>query len=488
VPEIKLNRRAWIVALTGVGSLMAALDTLVVSTALRSISDDLGATVQQLEWTVNSYNLTFAVLLISAAALGDRFGRRRLFAAGLVLFSAASAGCALAPDVQFLIFSRAVQGAGAALLMPLGLALLAQAFPPEQRGAAIGVFSAITGLAVASGPLVGGLVINGLSWHWIFWLNVPIGAVAAPLALLKMDEVHGPETSVDRLGLLLISAGSFALVWALVRGNDAGWSSPEIVATLLAGVLVTAAFALWQTRARTPMLAPDLFRSRSFNAGNAAIFLTFASLFTGVFFFSQLLQIVLGHDALGAGLRLLPWTLTFLTIAPAAGALADRIGERWLLSAGLTLQAAGLLWLAEVADPAMTYSSLLGPFITAGVGISMAIPCAQNAVVGHVRDRDIGKAAGVNSMMRELGGVFGIAVTVAVFSRTGTDTSPGLFIDGFRPAVATAAGFALVGALCGLATPGRQPARRPADGPDLPVAAAVAGMDPSLPVSPAPIQ
>jgi EmrB/QacA subfamily drug resistance transporter len=376
--------------------------------------------------------------------------------------------------------------------MPLGLALLSQVFPPEQRGAAIGIFSAITGLAVASGPLVGGLVINGLSWHWIFWLNVPIGAVAAPLALLKMNEAHGPETSVDRLGLTLISAGSFAIVWSLVRGNDAGWSSPEIVATLAAGTLLTAVFAVWQTRARTPMLAPELFRSRSFNAGNAAIFLTFASLFTGVFFFSQLLQIVLGQDALGAGLRLLPWTVTFLTIAPAAGALADRIGERWLLSAGLTLQAAGLLWLAGIADPAMTYDELVGPFITAGIGVSMAIPCAQNAVVGHIRDRDIGKAAGVNSMMRELGGVFGIAVTVAVFSGAGADTSPGLFIDGFRPTMATAAGFALLGALCGLATPGRPTAARPAGDSNLPFTATVSPMDADLsstpPASPAPAQ
>jgi MFS family permease len=234
------------------------------------------------------------------------------------------------------------------------------------------------------------------------------------------------------------------------------------------------------------MLAAELFRSRAFNAGNAAIFLTFASLFTGVFFFSQLLQIVLGHDALGAGLRLLPWTLTFLTIAPAAGALADRIGERWLLSAGLTLQAAGLLWIAGIVDPAMTYGQLIGPFITAGVGISMAIPCAQNAVVGHVRDRDIGKAAGVNSMMRELGGVFGIAVTVAVFSRTGTDTSPTLFIDGFGPATATAAGFAVLGALCGLATPGRPPATRPADDAHLPLTTAVAPMHPDLPSTPPP--
>jgi EmrB/QacA subfamily drug resistance transporter len=471
------NQRAWIVALTGIGSLMAALDTLVVSTALRSISQDLDATVQELEWTVNSYNLTFAVLLITGAALGDRFGRRRLFSAGLLLFSAASAGCALSPDIQTLIFARGVQGAGAALLMPLGLALLSEVFPPGQRGTAIGIFSAITGLAVASGPLIGGLVINGLSWHWIFWLNVPIGAVAAPLALLKMNEAHGGESRVDRLGLVLISGGSFALVWALVRGNDIGWSSLEILGSLLAGALLTAAFAVWQTRARAPMLAPELFRSRSFTAGNAAIFLTFASLFTGVFFFSQLLQIVLGYDALGAGLRLLPWTITFLTVAPVAGALADRIGERRLLSTGLVLQAVGLLWLAAIADTDLGYDQLIGPFVTAGIGISMAIPCAQNAVVGHVRDRDLGKAAGVNSMLRELGGVFGIAITVAVFSIDGTDTAPGLFIDGFRPALATAAGFALIGALCGLATTGRPAGQL--TGTVSPVAPAVAGNSPA---------
>ena len=446
----------WVVALTGIGSLMAALDTLVVSTALTTLRADLGASVQQLEWVVNAYNLTFAVLLITAAALGDRFGRRRLFAGGLLLFAAASAGCALAPNVETLIAARAVQGAGAALLMPLGLALLSEAFPPERRGAAIGIFSAITGLAVAAGPLVGGAVVEGLSWHWIFWLNVPIGVVAAPLAMRKMRESYGPRTAIDVTGLLLVSGGAFGVVWGLVRGNQSGWGSPEVVTSLVAGVVLLGAFVRWQLQTATPMLPPQLFRSRAFTAGNAAIFLTFASLFTGVFFFAQLLQVVLGHDALGAGLRLLPWTATFITVAPVAGALADRIGERLLLSVGLALEAAGFLWLVTVADPGLTYGQLVGPFVLAGVGVSMAIPCAQNAVVGGVDSESIGAAAGVNSMMRELGGVFGIAVTVAVFAGSGDYGSVLGFLDGFRPAIVTAAGFALVGALCGVAVPARQ--------------------------------
>lgn len=455
----------WVIALTGIGSLMAALDTLVVSTALTTIRADLHASVQQLEWTVNAYNLTFAVLLITATALGDRFGRRSLYAGGLLLFAAASAACALAPDVQTLIAARAVQGAGAALILPLGLALLSEAFPPDKRGAAIGVFSAITGLSVASGPLVGGAVVQGLSWHWIFWLNVPIGAVAAPLALRRLRESYGPRTRIDVRGLVLVSAGSFGVVWGLVRGNQAGWGSVEVVGALTAGVALLVAFVDWQRRAVAPMLPPEMFRSRAFTAGNAAIFFTFASLFTGVFFFAQLLQVVSGYSALDAGLRLLPWTVTFLTVAPVAGALADRIGERWLLTVGLALEAAGMLWVVSVADVGMTYGQLVGPFVVAGVGVSMAIPCAQNAVVGAVRGDELGKAAGVNSMMRELGGVFGIAVTVAVFAGVGEDRGVASFVDGFRPAIAVAAGFAAVGALIALLLPAGKvgPAAEPAD-------------------------
>ncbi|HET9419517.1 MAG TPA: DHA2 family efflux MFS transporter permease subunit [Nocardioides sp.] len=448
----------WVVVLTALGSLMAALDTLVVATALSTIRLDFGASVEQLEWTVNSYNLTFAVLLITAAAVGDRFGRRRLYAAGLALFTVASAACALAPDVGWLIAARAVQGAGAALVITLGLALLSAAFPAAKRGAAIGIFSAITGLSVASGPLVGGAVVEGISWEWIFWVNVPIGLIAIPLVLAKIKESHGPESALDLGGLALVSGGAFGVVWGLVRGNQAGWGSFEVVATLVGGLLLFAAFVAWELHVREPMLPMSFFRSRAFSAGNGAIFLTLASLFTGVFFFAQFLQTGLDHGPLGAGLRLLPWTATFMTVAPIAGALADRIGERPLMSTGLALEAVGLAWIAIIAEPGMAYSSMLAPFIVAGVGVSMAIPAAQNSVIGSVDPSAIGKAAGVNSMMRELGGVFGIAVTVAVFAAAGGYASAQDFVDGFAPAIAVAAGMAALGAVVALGLPGRRTA------------------------------
>jgi EmrB/QacA subfamily drug resistance transporter len=457
---VKMQSTArWVLVLTGIGSLMAALDTLVVSTALSTIRLDLHASVEQLEWTVNAYNLSFAVLLITGAALGDRFGRRKLFAIGLGLFAAASAASALAPDVGLLIAARAVQGAGSALIMPLGLALLSAAFPPEKRGAAIGIFSAITGLAVASGPLIGGAIVEGLAWQWIFWINVPIGLAAIPFVLRKIPESYGSDTGLDIRGLTLITGGALGIVWGLVRGNQAGWGSVEVIATLAVGLGLVAAFVAWELRAREPMLPMRFFRDRAFSAGNAAIFLTFASLFGAVFFYAQLLQTGLGYGPLGTGLRLLPWTATFMTVAPLAGTLADKIGERPLMVGGLTLQAGGMAWLALIAEPGMAYSRMLAPFIVAGVGISMAIPAAQNSVVGSVSVESLGKAAGANSMMRELGGVFGIALAVAVFAGVGGYASAATFVDGFGPAIGVAAGLAFAGALAGLALPSRREVR-----------------------------
>jgi EmrB/QacA subfamily drug resistance transporter len=453
----------WVMALTAIGSLMAALDTLVVTTALSTIRVDLGASVEQLEWTVNAYNLSFAVLLVTGAALGDRFGRRRLYAVGLGLFAAASAACALAPDVGTLIAARAVQGAGAALVLPLGLALLSAAFPAEKRGAAIGIFSAVTGLAVASGPLVGGAVVEGIDWEWIFWLNVPIGLLAIPFVLARVDESRGPDGGLDFPGLGLVSAGALGIVWGLVRSAQAGWGSLEVLGTIGAGLALLAAFIAWEHRAKEPMIPLSLFRSRAFSAGNGAIFFTLASLFTGVYFYAQLLQVGLGYSPLEAGLRLVPWTATFITVAPVAGKLVDRFGERPFMTGGLALQAIGTTWIALIADPAMDYAELVPPFVLAGVGVSMALPAAQNSVLGAVGMESVGKAAGVNSTMRELGGVFGIAVTVAVFAAAGGYASAQAFSDGFQPAILVAAGFAVIGALVGLALPGRRiaPAVRP---------------------------
>jgi EmrB/QacA subfamily drug resistance transporter len=440
---------AWVVVLTAIGSFMGALDTLVVSTALPTIRLDLNASVSQLEWTVNSYNLAFAVMLVTAAALGDRFGRRRLYAAGIVGFALASAACAASPSVGWLIAARAVQGVGAAFMMSLGLALLSAAFPAEKRGTAIGLFSAVTGIAVASGPIVGGAVVNGLDWTWIFWINVPIGLIAAPLVLARMRESFGPDTSLDLAGLGLVSTGAFGIVWGLVRGNSAGWGSVEVVAALVAGALLVGAFVAWEMRTPEPMIPMSFFRSRAFSAGNLAIFCVFGSLFAEVYFFSQFLQNGLGYDVLGAGLRLMPWTGTFLVVGPVAGALTDRIGERPLMVTGLLIQAAATLWIALIAGPDLAYWQLVIPMVIAGVGISMAIPSAQNSVLGSVSQEAVGKAAGTNSVMRELGGVFGIAIAVAVFAGAGSYASPQAFTDGFGPAVGVAAALALVGALAG---------------------------------------
>jgi EmrB/QacA subfamily drug resistance transporter len=440
---------AWVVVLTAIGSFMGALDTLVVSTALPTIRLDLNASVSQLEWTVNAYNLSFAVMLVTAAALGDRFGRRRLYAVGIVGFALASAACAASPTVGWLIAARAVQGVGAAFMMSLGLALLSAAFPAEKRGTAIGLFSAVTGIAVASGPIVGGAVVNGLDWTWIFWINVPIGLIAAPLVLARMRESFGPDTSLDLAGLGLVSTGAFGIVWGLVRGNSAGWGSVEVVAALVAGALLVVAFVAWEMRTPEPMIPMSFFRSRAFSAGNLAIFCVFGSLFAEVYFFSQFLQNGLGYDVLGAGLRLMPWTGTFLVVGPVAGALTDRIGERPLMVTGLLIQAAATLWIALIAGPDLAYWQLVIPMVIAGVGISMAIPSAQNSVLGSVSQEAVGKAAGTNSVMRELGGVFGIAIAVAVFAGAGSYASPQAFTDGFGPAVGVAAALALVGAVAG---------------------------------------
>ncbi|MFQ6393933.1 DHA2 family efflux MFS transporter permease subunit [Nocardia sp. KC 131] len=466
-PTVSVVTQRWVLALGAIASLMAALDTLVVATALSTIRRDLEASVETLEWTVNGYNLSFAVLLMTAAVVGDRFGRRRMFAVGLAIFVTASAACALSTSVAALIAARVVQGVGAALIMTLALALASAAFPPQRRGVAMGVLQGITGLAVACGPLVGGAVAEGLSWQWIFWLNVPIGLIAIPLVLNRIPETFGPDTKVDTGGLALLTCGAFGVVWGLVRGNTAGWASAEIVVALAGGVAVIIAFAVWEAGRPEPMIPMRLFASRGFTAGNTAIFLLFAGLFGSVFFYAQFLQIVFGYGPLGAGLRLLPWTLTLFFCAPIAGLLADRIGERPLMAGGLAMQAGGMFWIARIAEPGMVYAALVIPLVVSGIGVSMALPSTQTAVVGAVEHAALGKAAGANSMMRELGGVFGIAVAVAVFTGAGGYGSAAQFVDGFGPAIAVGAGLSLLGAAVALALPGRRAAVAVTDAPEM---------------------
>ena len=452
---LEISRAHWTLLLSGIGTFIISLETLVVSTALSTLRTDLGATLEQLEWTVNAYSLAFAVLLLTAAALGDRFGRRRMFVVGLAVFALGSAACALAGDIGALIAARALQGVGAALVLPLSLSLVATAFPPERRGGASGILGAITGLAVASGPLVGGDVVDGLAWEWIFWFNVLRGAAPARPRRRGLGGSPAADRGLDIPGLLLITAGSFGIVWGLLRANSAGWDSAEIRLAIGAGIAFVLAFVGWERRAPEPMLPLRFFASRSFSAGNAAAFMCFAALFGTVFLMAQFFQVALGEGPLAAGLRMLPWTGTLMVVAPIAGALADRYGERPFLAGGLALQAVGLGWLALVAGPGVAYSTLIGPLVVAGVGISAAIPTGQTLVVGAVEAGGLGKAAGTNSMMRELGGVLGIAVLVAVFAGAGGYASPADFSDGFSAAMVVAAGLSALGALAGLATAGQ---------------------------------
>jgi EmrB/QacA subfamily drug resistance transporter len=459
--------QGWALALASVASFMVVLDMLVVATALNTIRRDLGASIADLEWTVNAYTLTFAVLLMTASAIGDRFGRRRVFAAGLGVFVAASAGCALAPGVGWLIAARTVQGAGAAMIMPLALAVLNAAVAPQRRGWAMGIYGAVTSLAVVVGPVLGGAITQGIAWQWIFWLNVPIGLVAIVGVRRRLDESYGPRAVLDLPGLVLGTGAALGLVWGLVRGSSAGWGSPEVAGALAGGALLVVAFARWELHARSPMLPMRLFAARGFSAGNAVTFLLNASTTGAVFFMAQFLQIGLGLDPLDAGLRLLPWGVAPFLIAPRAGRLADQIGDRPLIVSGLALQGGALAWIAIIAAPHLSYAGMVAPLFISGAGLGLAIPAVTKAVVGSVPLGDIGKASGAFSAMRQLGGAFGVAILAAVFAAAGSYASAGAFSDGFAPALAAAAGLALAGGLTALALPGRPKQIRNAPTDDL---------------------
>jgi EmrB/QacA subfamily drug resistance transporter len=446
-------RTLWTLAITSVALFMVVLDNLVVSTALPVIRVDLGASIEELEWTVNAYTLTFAVFLLTGAALGDRFGRRRMFTAGIALFTVASAAAALAPSMGALIAARAVQGVGGALVMPLTLTLLSAAFPAERRGVALGIWGAVGGIAVASGPLVGGAVIEGISWQWIFWLNVPIGLILVPLAITLLRESHGPDRALDFPGLALASAGLLGVVWGLVNGNADGWTSAGIVGSLVAGIVFLVAFVVWELRTAQPMLPMRFFRNRSFSAANGASLAMSFGMFGSIFLLTQFFQTAQGYSPLEAGLRVLPWTAMPMLVAPIAGALSDRIGSRPILATGLALQAIGLAWIAAVSTATVGYGSLVGPFILSGIGMGMFFAPMANVILGSVSSLEEGKASGANNAVREVGGVFGVAVLASVFSRYGGYESAATFNDGLVVATWVGAIVVALGAAAALAIP-----------------------------------
>jgi len=452
------TRTGWTLVLASLGAFLAALDVVVVATALPVMRVDLGASLSDLEWTINAYNLVFACLMLTGAALGDRFGRRRTYVVGLVAFAAASAGAALSTTAGELITARVAQGVGAALLMPLTLTLISDAFPVEKRGVAIGIWGGVSGLGVAAGPVLGGAIVEGAAWQWIFWLNVPVALVVAALSVLRLRESHGPRPQLDLGGLVLAGAGMFALTWAPVRAPTVGWASTEVIGALVTGALFVAAFLAWERRVRYPMLPLAYFRSRGFNTANGVIFFQFISLIGSLFFITQLFQIGMGYSPLGAGLRILVWMAMPMLVAPIAGALSDKLGNKPFMLLGMVLQAAGLGWLALVVETGVSYSTLVPPLIVAGIGIAMCFPTTANAVTASVPAEDAGVAAGANTALRELGGVFGVAILAAAFAANGSYNSPASFIDGFKPAMLVAALVPLLGVVAAALAPGRKAA------------------------------
>ena len=456
------SKTLWTFVITSVALFMVTLDNLVVTMALPVIREDLGASLSQLEWTVNAYTLTFAVFLLTGAALGDRFGRKRMFVAGLAIFTVASAAAALAPSIETLVIARAIQGLGAAMVTPLTLTLLSAAVPAEKRGLALGAWGGIGGLAVALGPVVGGAIVEGISWQWIFWLNVPIGLILAPLALRRLTESRGPDRVLDLPGLAFVSAGLFALVWGLVRAEGQGWTSLETLGAFGAATILMVAFVLRELRTPAPMLPMRFFQNRTFAASNVASLFMFFGMFGSIFLLSQFLQTVQGYSPLEAGLRTLPWTAMPIFIAPIAGSLSDRIGGRPLMAVGLAMQSVALGWLALVTEPDVAYSSLVPPFVIAGIGMALFFAPVANVVLSAVRPIEEGKASGTNNAIRELGGVLGIAVLASIFATYGGYESAVAYVDGLTPAIWVGAGVVGLGALAAVAIPRRRRQAEPA--------------------------
>jgi EmrB/QacA subfamily drug resistance transporter len=447
------RRSVWVLGLTSAASFTVALDVLVVTTALGTIRRDMHASVGQLEWTLTAYSVCLAGFMMTGAALGDRFGRRRLMMAGIAAFTAGSAACALSPAIGWLIGGRVIQGIGAALVAPLALPLVSDAYEPERRGWALGIVAGVTGLATLAGPLVGGGIAQALSWHWIFWVNVPIGIALIAGVRRHVAESYGPDKSIDLPGVCLATGALAALAWGLVRAASAGWAAPDVAAGLACGVLLGAAFVGWERRAVQPMLNVGLFRSRAFSAVNVATLCHAAVVLGAVFLMAQFLQSELGVGSFGAGVRLLPWTGSMIVVAPMAGRLSDRFGTRPVIAGGLALAAAGYGWLAWMSRPGLSYPALVGALVLTGIGNSSVFPALSSAIAASVHRDDIGPAAGINNSVGEIGGVLGITVVALAFSAAGSFATPSAVAHGFRAAAALCAAISIAGALAGAFAP-----------------------------------
>jgi EmrB/QacA subfamily drug resistance transporter len=440
----------------GIPTFMVTLDNLVVTNALPVIKAELGASLSDLQWFVNAYTLSFAALLLTAAAIGDRLGRRRIFLAGITLFTLASAACALATEPWMLIGARAIQGVGAAAVMPLSLTLLAGAVPERLRSAAIGIWGGISGLGVAVGPVVGGAVVDGLNWQWIFWLNVPVGVVAVVLAARVLTESKGTAKRLDLLGLVLATGGVLSIVWGVVHGAGDGWTSAGVLGSLVAGLVLLAAFVGWERRTPSPMLPLRLFSVRAFSVINITSFTFSVGVFGSVFLLAQFFQVVQGYSPLESGVRTMPWTMAPMVVAPIAGLIVDRVGARTLIASGQVFLAVALGWLALITTASTQYSDMVLPFILAGVGMGLTFAPSASVVMASAADADRGVASGTNNTIREVGVAMGVAVLASVFASAGSYESPARYADGLVPAVWTGAAIVAAGAVVALLLPGRK--------------------------------
>jgi EmrB/QacA subfamily drug resistance transporter len=446
----------WVMALTSTAYFMVVLDSVVVITALPLMQRDLHVSLASLQWTLNAYGIAFAAGIITAAALGDRFGRRKVFTVGLALFTFASIACALAPSLSALIVARTVQGLGGAVVLPLSLTILTAAFPIERRGMIVGVYGGLAGLAVALGPIVGGAVTQSIDWHWIFWLNVPIGVVAVVLGVRLLSETYGAPERLDLVGVGLVTAGVVSLVWALSRASDVGWSSPEVVGTLIADAALLGVFVVWEGSVREPMVPLRLFAARDFAVGNVTTFLMSGAIFAGGLLVTEEFQLARHYSPVGAGLHLLPFFATPMLVSPVAGALSDRIGRRPIIVVGLSLLTAGFVWVAWRGSLRASWIELVVALLVAGVGISMALPTVPTAVLSAVPQQDMGKASGINYMAQRFGAVFGVAIGSTVFATYGGLANPAAVTAGFKPALWACAVFAGLAALTGAAMSARR--------------------------------
>ncbi len=447
-----MKRTAWTYIASCVAVFMVSMDNLIVTNALPVIRTELNAGLEGLEWTVNAYTLSFAVFLLTGAALGDRFGRRRLFVIGLAVFTAASAAAALAPNIETLIAARAVQGLAGAIVAPLTLTLLASVTPPQRRGLALGLWGGMSGLAVGLGPLIGGWVIEYSSWQWIFWINVPIGIVLLPILAL-VRESRGGAGRLDPIGVVLVTAGLFGIVFGLVRGEGHGWTSGPVLGSLVAGAALVVGFVVWQSKAPTPMVPLGLFRERGFTVVNAVSLVMAFGMFGSVFLGAQYLQLVQGYSPLEAGVRSLPWTAVPAVSAPIAGLLSNRIGSRQIVAVAMALQAIGIGWLSVVSRTGTEYYELVVPFVLSGLGMGLFFTPMARLALGYVPAKFEGVASGTSNALRQLGTVLGIAVLGSVFSAYGGYGSRETFVAGAQAGIRVGAVILAAGAILILFAP-----------------------------------